>query len=169
MNRVFSTTYHASALNFTYSFSVNKILQWRLEFRHIISTYFSVSLQRNHFSLHLHESILSDIVSFEISFLIETVFCISPLFFLTQFIFITYLQAWEVDTMRGHTNNVSCVLFHPKHELIISNSEDRTIRVWDISKRCVLSFARTYARVIVCRWFTNTWTLWVLFRSWDVL
>lgn len=45
-------------------------------------------------------------------------------------------QAWEVDTMRGHTNNVSCVLFHPKHELIISNSEDRTIRVWDISKRC---------------------------------
>lgn len=37
--------------------------------------------------------------------------------------------------MRGHTNNVSCVLFHPKHELIISNSEDRTIRVWDISKR----------------------------------
>lgn len=37
--------------------------------------------------------------------------------------------------MRGHTNNVSCVLFHPKHELILSNSEDRTIRVWDISKR----------------------------------
>lgn len=25
--------------------------------------------------------------------------------------------------------------FHPKHELIISNSEDRSIRVWDISKR----------------------------------
>lgn len=44
-------------------------------------------------------------------------------------------QAWEVDTMRGHTNNISCVLFHPKHELIVSNSEDRTIRVWDISKR----------------------------------
>lgn len=41
--------------------------------------------------------------------------------------------------MRGHTNNVSCVLFHPKHELIISNSEDRTIRVWDISKRYVRS------------------------------
>ena len=37
--------------------------------------------------------------------------------------------------MRGHTNNVSCALFHPKHELIVSNSEDRTIRVWDISKR----------------------------------
>ena len=44
-------------------------------------------------------------------------------------------KAWEVDTLRGHTNNVSCVIFHPKFELIISNSEDRSIRVWDISKR----------------------------------
>lgn len=45
--------------------------------------------------------------------------------------------------MRGHTNNVSCVVFHPKQELIISNSEDRTIRVWDISKRLVVqSFRR---------------------------
>ena len=23
-------------------------------------------------------------------------------------------KAWEVDTLRGHVNNVSCVLFHPK-------------------------------------------------------
>jgi WD40 repeat protein len=38
-------------------------------------------------------------------------------------------KAWEVDTLRGHTNNVSCVLFHPRHELILSNSEDRSIRV----------------------------------------
>lgn len=47
----------------------------------------------------------------------------------------TETKAWEVDTLRGHTNNVSCVIFHPKYELIISNSEDRSIRVWDISKR----------------------------------
>jgi coatomer subunit alpha len=52
------------------------------------------------------------------------------------------LQAWEVDTMRGHTNNVSCVVFHPKQELIISNSEDRSIRVWDISKRLVVQTFR---------------------------
>jgi len=46
-------------------------------------------------------------------------------------------KAWEVDTLRGHTNNVSCCLFHPnpKLELVISNSEDRSIRVWDVSKR----------------------------------
>ena len=36
--------------------------------------------------------------------------------------------------MRGHVNNVSCVVFHPRKELIISNSEDKSIRVWDVSK-----------------------------------
>lgn len=44
-------------------------------------------------------------------------------------------KAWEVDTLRGHFNNVSCLVFHPQRELLISNSEDRTIRVWDVSKR----------------------------------
>lgn len=46
-------------------------------------------------------------------------------------------KAWEVDTCRGHYNNVSCVIFHPRQDLIISNSEDRSIRVWDMSKRYV--------------------------------
>ena len=29
-------------------------------------------------------------------------------------------KAWEVDTCRGHYNNVSCVLFHPRQDLILS-------------------------------------------------
>jgi coatomer protein complex subunit alpha (xenin) len=46
-------------------------------------------------------------------------------------------KAWEMDTLRGHFNNVSCVLYYQKNgqELILSNSEDRTIRVWDGQKR----------------------------------
>lgn len=44
-------------------------------------------------------------------------------------------KAWEVDTCRGHYNNVSCAVFHPRQELILSNSEDKSIRVWDMSKR----------------------------------
>ena len=44
-------------------------------------------------------------------------------------------KAWEVDTCRGHSNNVSCVTFHPRKELILSNSEDKTLRVWDLTKR----------------------------------
>jgi coatomer protein complex subunit alpha (xenin) len=52
-----------------------------------------------------------------------------------------------VDTFRGHFNNVSCVIFHPRQELIISNSEDKTIRVWDISKRSgIQTFRREYDR-----------------------
>ena len=37
--------------------------------------------------------------------------------------------------LRGHSNNVSCVMFHAKQDVIISNSEDKSIRVWDMSKR----------------------------------
>ena len=33
--------------------------------------------------------------------------------------------------MRGHTGNVSSVIFHTNLELIISNSEDKCLRVWD--------------------------------------
>ena len=46
-------------------------------------------------------------------------------------------KAWEVDTCRGHYNNVSCAVFHPRQDVILSNSEDRSIRVWDMTKRCV--------------------------------
>ncbi|XP_077985035.1 coatomer subunit alpha-like isoform X2 [Glandiceps talaboti] len=56
-------------------------------------------------------------------------------------------KAWEVDTCRGHYNNVSCVIFHPRQELIVSNSEDKSIRVWDMSKRTgVQTFRREHDR-----------------------
>jgi coatomer protein complex subunit alpha (xenin) len=42
---------------------------------------------------------------------------------------------------------VSCVLFHPKADLIISNSEDKSLRVWDMSKRVgVQTFRREHDR-----------------------
>ena len=72
-------------------------------------------------------------------------------------------KAWEVDTFRGHVNNVSCAIFHAKQvshsfcaltqnvsgvqDLIISDSEDKTIRVWDVSKRsCLQTFRREHDR-----------------------
>lgn len=52
-------------------------------------------------------------------------------------------KAWEVDTCRGHFQNVSACLFHPHQDLIISVGEDKTIRVWDLNKRTsVQSFKR---------------------------
>lgn len=56
-------------------------------------------------------------------------------------------KAWEVDTCRGHYNNVSCVIFHPRQEFIVSNSEDKSIRVWDMAKRqCLHTFRRENER-----------------------
>ena len=55
----------------------------------------------------------------------------------------TETKAWLLDTLRGHTNNVSCAIFHPKQELLLSDSEDKTIRVWDLAKRvCVATIRR---------------------------
>jgi coatomer protein complex subunit alpha (xenin) len=47
-------------------------------------------------------------------------------------------KAWEHDSLYGHTHNVSCVLYHPKLNVIISNSEDKTIRVWDMDRRVLI-------------------------------
>lgn len=52
-----------------------------------------------------------------------------------------------MDTCRGHFNNVSAALFHPRQELIISDAEDKTIRVWDMSKRTLVqTFRREHDR-----------------------
>lgn len=32
--------------------------------------------------------------------------------------------------MEGHSQNVSCVLFHPELPIIISGSEDGTVKLW---------------------------------------
>ena len=44
------------------------------------------------------------------------------------------MKGWELETLFGHINNISCVMFHNTLPLIISNSEDKTIRFWDNSK-----------------------------------
>lgn len=51
-------------------------------------------------------------------------------------------RVWEVDTCRGHYNNVTCAIFHPRKDLILSVSEDKSIRVWDLSKRSALNTHR---------------------------
>ncbi len=65
-------------------------------------------------------------------------------------------KAWEVDSCRGHYNNVSSVIFHPRADLIMSDSEDKSIRVWDLHKRtCLHTFRHdndryVYVRTSVC-------------------
>lgn len=35
-----------------------------------------------------------------------------------------------IQTLEGHTENVTSVLFHPKLPIIVTGSEDGTIRIW---------------------------------------
>lgn len=44
-------------------------------------------------------------------------------------------RTWEVDSCRGHFNNVSITLIYPKHKLIVSCGEDGVVRVWNLKKR----------------------------------
>ena len=49
-------------------------------------------------------------------------------------------RGYEIEQLRGHTNNVSCVTYYK--DLIVSNSEDRSIRVWDPSMRTNIQIYR---------------------------
>ncbi|KAF8634631.1 hypothetical protein AX15_000808 [Amanita polypyramis BW_CC] len=42
-----------------------------------------------------------------------------------------YLSKSCVQTMEGHTNNVSFAIFHPNLPIIISGSEDGTVKLWN--------------------------------------
>ncbi|KAE9402636.1 Coatomer, beta' subunit [Gymnopus androsaceus JB14] len=42
-----------------------------------------------------------------------------------------YLSKSCVQTMEGHTNNVSFAVFHPSLPIIISGSEDGTVKIWN--------------------------------------
>ncbi|KAJ3513632.1 hypothetical protein NLJ89_g2841 [Agrocybe chaxingu] len=42
-----------------------------------------------------------------------------------------YLSKSCVQTMEGHTNNVSFAIFHPNLPIIISGSEDGTVKIWN--------------------------------------
>lgn len=35
-----------------------------------------------------------------------------------------------IQTLEGHTENVTSVLFHPKLPIIVTGSEDGTVRIW---------------------------------------
>jgi WD40 repeat protein len=49
---------------------------------------------------------------------------------------------WDVESgdtlfgpFRGHTKKVNSVTFSPNGKYIVSGSDDKTIRVWDITKK----------------------------------
>eukprot|EP01059_Diplonema_ambulator_P025038 TRINITY_DN42020_c0_g1_i1.p1 TRINITY_DN42020_c0_g1~~TRINITY_DN42020_c0_g1_i1.p1 ORF type:complete len:1248 (+),score=523.71 TRINITY_DN42020_c0_g1_i1:55-3798(+) len=49
-------------------------------------------------------------------------------------------RAYEIEHLRGHTSNVSCVMYFKDY--VVSNSEDRSIRVWDVKTRSPIYASR---------------------------
>ncbi|KAL0251233.1 hypothetical protein GEMRC1_000446 [Eukaryota sp. GEM-RC1] len=51
-------------------------------------------------------------------------------------------HVYQLGCLRGHSNNVSAINFHPTNPgLLISNSEDRSLRVWNWADRtCLLAY-----------------------------
>ncbi|KAI4815324.1 hypothetical protein KUCAC02_005473, partial [Chaenocephalus aceratus] len=40
------------------------------------------------------------------------------------------VKIWDYQTLEGHAQNVTCVCFHPELPIILTGSEDGTVRVW---------------------------------------
>lgn len=43
-------------------------------------------------------------------------------------------KAWEVDTLRGHVNNVSCVMFHARSVCLLRNLCSANATQWHAVK-----------------------------------
>jgi len=49
---------------------------------------------------------------------------------------------WQMGRLKGHTDNVRCVVVSADGTKCISGSSDATVKVWDIGQqRCIQSFA----------------------------
>ena len=56
-----------------------------------------------------------------------------------------FIKLWNVPddyknfaTLRGHEHSISSVCFLPGDNQLISSSRDNTVRVWDVSTRCMI-------------------------------
>jgi platelet-activating factor acetylhydrolase IB subunit alpha len=70
------------------------------------------------------------------------------------------IKVWDscgncVMTLRGHDNWVRALAFHPGGKYILSVSDDRTLRCWDLSQdgKCVKVLSNQHEGSITClRW-----------------
>jgi WD40 repeat protein len=74
-------------------------------------------------------------------------------------------QVWDyqtkscVQTLEGHTHNVSAVCFHPELPIIVTGSEDGTVRIWH---------STTYRLLSILYWRANSASAFPNFCAWIV-
>ena len=65
-----------------------------------------------------------------------------------------------MQTLTGHSQNVVCVVFHPRLPIILSGSEDQTVKIWYLNNydlKSTLNFG-----------FGRCWTMTCMKNSNDV-
>lgn len=63
-----------------------------------------------------------------------------------------------IKTLGGHDNWVKGIVFHPSGKYLLSCSDDRTIRCWDLTQggRCVKTIDNAHGHFITClKWAPN--------------
>ncbi|CRG91709.1 hypothetical protein PISL3812_08760 [Talaromyces islandicus] len=67
------------------------------------------------------------------------------------------IKVWDTRgaclmTLVGHDNWVRAIMFHPGGKYLLSVSDDRTLRCWDLSQdgKCVKTLSDAHARFITC-------------------
>ena len=70
-----------------------------------------------------------------------------------------FIKLWNVPddyknfaTLRGHEHSISSVCFLPGDSQLISSSRDNTVRVWDVSTRCMIDCRTLFLSNLSDRW-----------------
>jgi WD40 repeat protein len=71
----------------------------------------------------------------------------------------TFQQVWDYDskncvqTLEGHKNNVTAICAHPEIPIIITASEDSTVKIWDAVTYRYFIFSLAIESFSVCIFF----------------
>ena len=74
------------------------------------------------------------------------------------------IKLWDahgtcLKTLKGHDNWVRALVFHPGGKYLLSVSDDKTLRCWDLSQegKCVLTLKDIHERFVTClKWVPGT-------------